>query len=871
MELRICIASVLLFLLLFILGADAQTWNEQTALLASDASSTNEFGWSVAITDNYALVGSRFSDPNSVSNAGAAYIFSRSSAGWNQQAILTASNKAADDRFGHCVAITNQYAIATSVHADFVTATDAGAAYIFIRTNSTWTEHAILTALNKEPDSYFGVSLAMTNNFAIVGAHGTNYGAADYVGSAFIFSRSGTTWTQQALFTAGSNAQLDQYAYAVSLTDLHAVVGRPTGVNTNQATSPGAAFVYTVSGGTWALSATLSASNFAVGDFFGTVVSISTNYLLVGAANQYHIYSRSGSSWLQQQTIDIASSEKDAAITEYYALILSKIYVRSENNWTLQSTLSRSSTAVALTDSYLILGNSGASPNGWTSAGEAYIFVNSVTRSFTQSISKSHSRSRSRSRSKSHSRSRSQSRSKSQSKSRSRSKSQSRSRSQSKSQTWSSSRSQSYSQSQSRSRSKSRSKSQTRSRSRSQSASQSPGPQLAGYTIHSLSRPTNNTFIYFASTVLVHENRILASTPYCPPGISICRGGRVFVLEKQQGQSPILLRQTINFRGIPNTATGFGQSMAAQGNWLIISSANAQFAGSTDGVVFVFSWSSATQKYVKNSSVRPRLLQNNLMFGFSIGLNDTYIAVGAPGYSQPPAYVGVGAVLFFPLRNGIWSKYGTLYSSPISQGNQYFGASLACAEGLVAVGNRPQDTSFETVSVMRRESKRSWIFVQQLQQPGRAGFGWSISMFATTLVATARLDASVAGSQGSAIVFQANATGLFEQIKTLLPTDLASESMNFGFASSIAETRIVIGTNACGGADCNQKGGIYSFTKAASGTWDFEFVQAIGEAQGTDMFGTSVACNDQRIVVGAPRGLVSGSRVGKMYVFDALA
>ena len=130
-----------------------------------------------------------------------------------QQAKLTAADPAPDDWFGRSVAIDGQTAVVGSVGDDNV-GTDSGSAYVFTRSGATWTQEAKLTASDAAGSDNFGFSVAVSGDTAVVGAFGDDDRGLNS-GSAYVFTRTGTTWTQQAKLTASDGAQFDNFGRAV--------------------------------------------------------------------------------------------------------------------------------------------------------------------------------------------------------------------------------------------------------------------------------------------------------------------------------------------------------------------------------------------------------------------------------------------------------------------------------------------------------------------------------------------------------------------------------------------------------------------------------------------------------------------------------
>jgi hypothetical protein len=145
---------------------------------------------------------------------GAAYVFTRSGSTWSQQAQLAFSGAAADDYIGWSVAVTGSTAVIGAPGADSGT----GAAYVFTRSGSTWSQQAELTTSGTVGA---GRSVAISGSTVVVGAPGTD----SNTGAAYVFTRSGSTWSQQAELTASDAAESTQFGFSVALTGSTAMVG----------------------------------------------------------------------------------------------------------------------------------------------------------------------------------------------------------------------------------------------------------------------------------------------------------------------------------------------------------------------------------------------------------------------------------------------------------------------------------------------------------------------------------------------------------------------------------------------------------------------------------------------------------------------
>ena len=292
-------------------------WSQQTFLKASNAESTDFFGYSVALEGNTLVVGAYGENStaaggqsnNDASNAGAVYVFTRSNGIWSQQALLKASNAEAFDEFGTSVALEGDtLVVGAADEASTATGGEsnndawaAGAAYVFTRSNGIWSQEAFLKASNAETTDFFGYSVALEGNTLVVGAYGENSSAAggqsnndaSNAGAVYVFTRSNGIWTQQAFLKASNAGGSDHFGTSVALDGDKLVVGAQSegstaagGENNNDALAAGAAYVFTRSNGVWSQQALLKASNAEEDDLFGYSVALEGDTLVVGAQSE---------------------------------------------------------------------------------------------------------------------------------------------------------------------------------------------------------------------------------------------------------------------------------------------------------------------------------------------------------------------------------------------------------------------------------------------------------------------------------------------------------------------------------------------------------------------------------------------------------
>ena len=192
---------------------------------AGDGAAGDLFGNSVALSGDTALVGMIGDDTLAGANAGSAYVFTRTGTQWSQQAKLTASDGAAGDRFGMSVALSGDTALVGASLDDTPAGVDAGSAYVFTRSGTAWSEQQRLNAGDGAASDEFGRSVALSGNTALVGAYFTDTPAGADAGSAYIFTRPGPLWSQQSKLTASDGAASDEFGYSVALSGTTALVG----------------------------------------------------------------------------------------------------------------------------------------------------------------------------------------------------------------------------------------------------------------------------------------------------------------------------------------------------------------------------------------------------------------------------------------------------------------------------------------------------------------------------------------------------------------------------------------------------------------------------------------------------------------------
>ena len=338
---------------------------QQAYVKASNTDGGDSFGTSMAVSGDTLVVGAKgeaskakgvngMQNDNSLASAGAVYVFVRSNSGWSQQAYLKSSAPNATDEFGAAVAISgdtivvgapNEDSNATGVNGNYYnnTGSNSGAVYVFTRTAGVWTQQAYIKASNTGNGDHFGASVSISDDTLVVGAPyedsnatGINGNQADNSGTdsgvVYAFTRSGTTWSQQAYIKASNTGPSDAFGFSVSVAGNTIVAGAPkedsnaTGMNGDQSDNslgdPGAVYAFVRnSNDVWTQQAYIKPSITSGYDQFGYAVAVSANTIVVGAPFYAHnpsyddniiggayVFNRTNGVWSEQGMLEAADA-----------------------------------------------------------------------------------------------------------------------------------------------------------------------------------------------------------------------------------------------------------------------------------------------------------------------------------------------------------------------------------------------------------------------------------------------------------------------------------------------------------------------------------------------------------------------------------
>lgn len=272
----------------YIFTRDASNnWTQQAQLTASDGTSLAAFGGSVSISGSTVVVGARSATEGGLVK-GAAYVYVYDGNGWGQQAKLIASNGMEWDSFGKSVSISGDtVVVGASGVADNGFA--SGAVYVYVRAAGVWNEEAKLIASSSTRGDMFGNSVSISGDDVLIGSYHDDEGGEN-AGAAYVFARSGNTWSEQIKLTAAVAADNDYFGTSVSMSNGIAIVGATNGISSTirdyqgLGTGQGIAHIFEKVAGSWTVMYTRTASDASDNDHFGISVAASVDSILVGAS-----------------------------------------------------------------------------------------------------------------------------------------------------------------------------------------------------------------------------------------------------------------------------------------------------------------------------------------------------------------------------------------------------------------------------------------------------------------------------------------------------------------------------------------------------------------------------------------------------------
>jgi hypothetical protein len=302
---------------------NGSNWVEEQKLTASDAAADDFFGYSVSVSGDVIVVGAIL-DEDGDFNSGSAYVYRYNGSSWVEEQKLTASGAAADDLFGYAVSVNGDVIVVGSLYDDYGDRY-SGSAHVYRHNGSSWAEEQKLIGSDADVDDHFGTSVSVSGDVIVVGAY------LDFVdgyskGSAYVYRHNGSSWVEEQKLIANDAAANDYFGISVSVSGNVIIIGASN--DDDGGRYSGSAYVYRHDGSSWVEEQKLTASDADVDDLFGYSVSVSGDVIIVGAledddggfnSGSAYVYRHNGSSWVEEQKL-IAS---DAAADDLFGISVS--------------------------------------------------------------------------------------------------------------------------------------------------------------------------------------------------------------------------------------------------------------------------------------------------------------------------------------------------------------------------------------------------------------------------------------------------------------------------------------------------------------------------------------------------------------------
>jgi hypothetical protein len=326
---------------------------ERQKITSDDGVTDEQFGWAVAVDREFALVAAPNATIGDNAGQGAIYVFTRSGGQWQQTAKLVADDGGEADSFGISVALSGSTAIIGAPNND----TFRGAVYVFRYANGSWMQTQKLVANDGTEFNQFGWSVALSGMTALIGSTSATVGDTASQGAVYAFDDAGNDWIESQKFSSDDGASGDAFGWSVALDGDRAVAGANF-ANVEGNEFQGAAYAFARKASLWVQTQKLTASNGDDFDFFGSAVALEGGEALIGAegaatdgnpfSNQGVVYRYSNSTvaWSETQILAAGDGESTDAFGH----------------------------SIALRHGRALIGATGVTVDGISTAGAAYVF-----------------------------------------------------------------------------------------------------------------------------------------------------------------------------------------------------------------------------------------------------------------------------------------------------------------------------------------------------------------------------------------------------------------------------------------------------------------------------------------------------------------
>ncbi len=294
---------------------NGSSWSNEHKLYASDAEENDQFGCSVAISGDMALVGAMYEDTRA-NNAGAVYAYYYNGADWIEQKLM-ASDGEANNRFGICLDFDADTAVIGAPYRS-ETGNSSGVIYTFTRSGNSWTQDEKLYPADGNVYDYFGFSVSISGNWIAAGSTGNDQ-AGNVSGAVYFYQNSGSNWLEKEKVIASDTQEGDEFGNAVDIYGDYALLA--AWKDDDNGPNSGSAYIFKRIGESWIEQDKLLASDGATSDYFGNSASLDGDYAVVGAAlddsdgvtncGSAYVFKRNNAEWDQIEILTATEQNPD--------------------------------------------------------------------------------------------------------------------------------------------------------------------------------------------------------------------------------------------------------------------------------------------------------------------------------------------------------------------------------------------------------------------------------------------------------------------------------------------------------------------------------------------------------------------------------
>ena len=331
-------------------------WTQEAELVPSSGVSDASFGWSVSINGEVAIIGAPYDN----GEKGAAYVFRWNGSAWTEEVQLTASDGQYDDEFGSSVSVQGDIAVVGAPDNFY----GSGMVYVFRHNGIGWTEEAKLVPLEAQIQDGFGVRTAISNDVIVVGAFGRD-NVAENSGAAYVFRWNGTEWIEESKLLALDGTPGDRFGNSVAIDQETIVVGAFE--DDEAGVYAGSAYIFRRNDKTWTQEAKLIGSDVSAQDHFGGSVSISGNTVLISSftsssntlfngSGTVYAFQWDGFEWIETVRLTPADLEEDTRFSIGVSMHANDVIVGA-SSYDLNSEASGAAYVFSLTGSMDCNGN----------------------------------------------------------------------------------------------------------------------------------------------------------------------------------------------------------------------------------------------------------------------------------------------------------------------------------------------------------------------------------------------------------------------------------------------------------------------------------------------------------------------------------